>query len=240
MNTILQNVVDQKRKEVQRLKELTTIKQLESSLYFASPCVSLKTYLKRVDKSGIIAEFKKKSPSAGYINQYAKVEDISIGYMQSGASALSVLTDKTFFGGSNQDLEKARQFNYCPIIRKEFIVDPFQIIEAKSIGADAILLIAAILEKEEIENFTQLAHSLGMEVLLELHDEHDLAKIDHRVNCVGINNRDLQTMITEIETSYKMKALIKNDFTLVSESGISNTETLLSLQNEGFDGIFDW
>ncbi len=237
MSNILNTIVANKKVEVATLKSLTTIKQLENSIYYASPCVSLSNYLKRIDKSGIIAEFKKQSPSAGYINKYADVEAISLGYMQAGASALSILTDKTYFGGNNIDLETARQFNYCPIIRKDFILDEYQIIEAKSIGADAILLIAAILSQTEIKNFTALAQSLHMEVLLELHEASELSKIDNAVNCIGINNRNLNTMQTDITTSFQLKALLKNDFITVTESGISNIETLLSLQKEGFDGF---
>jgi indole-3-glycerol phosphate synthase len=237
MTHILNDIVAHKKEEVSVLKSLVTIKQLESSLYYTSPCVSLTAYLQRPDKSGIIAEFKKHSPSAGAINKYANVEEISLGYMQAGASALSILTDKKYFNGSNNDLEIARQFNYCPIIRKDFIVDEFQILEAKSIGADAILLIAAILSKEEITAFTNLAHSLNLEVLLELHEASELSKIDNKVNCIGINNRNLNTMTTDINTSYQMKTLLNNDFVTVTESGISNIDTLLSLQNAGFNGF---
>jgi indole-3-glycerol phosphate synthase len=237
MTNILNDIVAHKKEEVSALKSLVTIKHLESSLYFQSPCVSLAAYLKREDKSGIIAEFKKQSPSAGAINKYANVEEISLGYMQAGASALSILTDKKYFNGSNKDLEIARQFNYCPIIRKDFIIDEYQILEAKSIGADAILLIAAILSKAEITLFTNMAHSLNLEVLLELHDANELSKIDNSVSCIGINNRNLNTMKTDINTSYQMKALLNHDFLTVSESGISNIDTLLSLQREGFDGF---
>jgi indole-3-glycerol phosphate synthase len=237
MANILNDIVAHKKEEVSVLKSLITIKQLESSLYFQSPCVSLAGYLQREDKSGIIAEFKKQSPSAGAINKYADIEAISLGYMQAGASALSILTDKKYFNGSNKDLEIARQFNYCPIIRKDFIIDEYQILEAKSIGADAILLIAAILSKEEITAFTSMAHSLNLEVLLELHDASELSKIDNQVNCIGINNRNLNTMKTDVNTSYQMKALLNQDFITVSESGISNLDTLLSLQHAGFDGF---
>jgi indole-3-glycerol phosphate synthase len=237
MKNLLNDIIAHKKEEVSLLKSLITIKQLESSLYFQSPCVSLAAYLQREDKSGIIAEFKKQSPSAGAINKYANVEEISLGYMQAGASALSILTDKKYFNGSNKDLEIARQFNYCPIIRKDFIIDEYQILEAKSIGADAILLIAAILSKEEITLFTNMAHSLKMEVLLELHDVSELSKIDNKVNCIGINNRNLNTMKTDVNTSYQMKALLNNDFITVSESGISNLDTLLSLQRAGFNGF---
>jgi indole-3-glycerol phosphate synthase len=156
MNT-LQKIIQHKKQEVQEKKELYPIKLLEKSIFFKPTTVSLKKYLLRDDKSGIIAEFKRKSPSKGNINAYANVEHVSISYMQAGASALSVLTDSTFFGGNNKDLETARKFNFCPILRKEFIIDEYQIFESRSIGADAILLIAEILTKEEVQRFSQIA-----------------------------------------------------------------------------------
>ena len=143
--TILEQIIEHKRKEVVQRKELYPIKLLEKSIYFSSPTVSLKQYLVREDKIGIIAEIKRRSPSLGMINAYVDVERTSIGYMQAGASAISVLTDQTFFAGKNEDLTIARKFNYCPILRKDFTVDEYQIIEAKSIGADAILLLANVL-----------------------------------------------------------------------------------------------
>src|SRR5688572_22754861 len=146
---ILDQIIEYKRKEVSSRKELYPVKLLEQSIFFSSPTVSLKKYIQREDKTGIIAEFKRKSPSKGVINAYAPVERTTIGYMQAGASALSVLTDKHFFGGSNEDLSLVRKFNFCPIIRKDFTVEEYQILEAKSIGADAILLIAAVLEPKQ-------------------------------------------------------------------------------------------
>src|SRR5688572_23780862 len=143
---ILDEIVKHKEKEVSEAKALYPVKLLEQSIFFSSPAVSLKKYIQREDKTGIIAEFKRKSPSKGIINAHASVERTAIGYMQAGASALSVLTDKQFFGGSNEDLTTARKYNFCPIIRKDFTIDEYQIIEAKSIGADAILLIAAVLD----------------------------------------------------------------------------------------------
>src|SRR5262249_23227520 len=154
-------IVEQKRKEVAERKSLYPVKLLEQSIFFASPAVSLKKYVQRKDLSGIIAEIKRKSPSKGPLNPHISVERTSIGYMQAGASALSVLTDKEFFGGSNEDLMVARKFNYCPILRKDFTIDEYQIIEAKSIGADAILLIAAIMEPQRVLALASFAHTLG-------------------------------------------------------------------------------
>ncbi|HHL57901.1 MAG TPA: indole-3-glycerol-phosphate synthase, partial [Bacteroidetes bacterium] len=154
---ILDEIVAYKRKEINERKELYPVKLLEKSVYFSSPTVSLKKYLSREDKCGIIAEFKRQSPSKGNINLYADVEEISIGYMRAGASALSVLTDTHFFGGSNDDLKTARKFNFCPILRKEFIIDEYQLYEARSIGADAILLIAEVLSEREVNYLSGIA-----------------------------------------------------------------------------------
>src|SRR6185369_14773416 len=151
---ILDQIITHKRKEVEERKSLYPVKLLEKTIYFNSPAISLKKYLLRENKAGIIAEFKRKSPSKGMINQYAPVERTSIGYMQAGASALSILTDTEFFGGKNEDLALARKFNYCPILRKDFVIDEYQIIEAKSIGADAILLLANVLDAKKINSFS--------------------------------------------------------------------------------------
>src|ERR1044071_3705561 len=178
---ILEEIIEHKRKEVEERKSLYPVKLLEKSIYFPSPSVSLRKYIQRPDKSGVIAEIKRKSPSKGVLNKNVSIERTSIGYMQAGASALSILTDKQFFGGNNEDLTTARKFNFCPIIRKDFTIDEYQIIEAKSIGADAILLIAAVLDPKLSQALTSFAHSLGMEVLLEVHDEQELkANLDRK------------------------------------------------------------
>src|SRR3954462_11709546 len=148
---ILDQIIEHKRKEVEERKSLYPTKLLEKSIYFSSPTVSLRKYIRRPDLSGVIAEIKRKSPSKGVLNKNVSIERTSIGYMQAGASALSILTDTKFFGGTNEDLTTARKFNFCPILRKDFTVDEYQLIEAKSIGADAILLIAAVLEPREID-----------------------------------------------------------------------------------------
>ena len=236
MNT-LEKIVIEKRKQVQEDKTLYPVELLETSIYFKSECVSLKKYLLREDKNGIIAEIKKQSPALGPINPHIKIEKLSIGYMQAGASALSVLTDKKFFGGSNADLTTARKFNFCPILRKEFIIDEYQVIEAKSIGADAILLIAAILSKSEIAQFTDLAHKLGMEVLLELHAEKELEKVYDGVDVIGVNNRNLETMKIDIATSRAMAKRIPAGFIKISESGIEDPKTVLELRQLGYNGF---
>ncbi|MBK5280331.1 MAG: indole-3-glycerol phosphate synthase TrpC [Bacteroidia bacterium] len=235
---ILDQIIEYKRKEVEERKSLYPVKLLEQSIYFSSPTVSLKKYVLRDDKTGIIAEIKRKSPSKGMINQYVSIEQTSIGYMQAGASALSVLTDKHFFGGSNEDLTIARKFNFCPILRKEFVVDEYQIVEAKSIGADAILLIAAVLTPNEIIQFTKSAHSLGLEVLMEVHDEHELKQnLNAEVDLIGVNNRNLKTFELSIETSKWLATMIPDDVIKVSESGIETPAAIVELKKYGYKGF---
>ena len=236
MNT-LQTIIDHKKKEVQEKKDLYPIKLLERTIYYNSPCVSLKKYLLRNDLAGIIAEFKRKSPSKGFINKYADIEKTTIGYMQAGASALSVLTDINFFGGKNEDLSTVRKYNFCPILRKDFTVDEYQIIEAKSIGADAILLIAAVLDTEQIKKFTKLATSLGMEVLLEIHAEEELEKVIPEIQSVGINNRNLKTMEISLQTSFDLLSKLPSEVVKISESGIGNAQQLIQLKEAGFNAF---
>ncbi len=234
---ILDKIVEEKRKEVSERKELYPAALLEKSLFFENNTISMKDYILRDDKFGIIAEFKRKSPSKGMINEYADVEKVSIGYMQAGASGLSVLTDEKFFGGSSKDLITARKFNFCPILRKDFIIDEYQIIEAKSIGADVILLIAAILTPKEVSKLAQFAKSLKLEILLELHDEQELEHINQYVDLVGINNRNLKDFSVDTGKSIEMVKKIPNDFVKVAESGISKIETLLNFRENGFKGF---
>ncbi len=235
---ILSEIVAHKRKEVDSQKELYPTKLLEQSIYYEGTPVSLKKYLLQEDKSGIIAEIKRKSPSKGTINAHVSIERTSIGYMQAGASGLSVLTDEKYFGGSVEDLKEARSFNFCPILRKDFMIDEYQVIEAKSIGADVILLIAAVLSKSEIETLGRLAQSLGMEVLLEVHNEEELYRsITDAVELIGVNNRNLKTFETDVNTSKDLADKIPNEFTKVSESGISNPETIHELKEYGFEGF---
>ncbi len=239
MSTILQTITAHKRKEVAARRELVPVKLLESSLYFKSQPLSLRQYLLRENGSGLIAEFKRKSPSKGWINQYAPVERTTLGYMQAGAAALSILTDAEFFGGKNEDLTTARRFNFCPIIRKDFVVDEYQILEAKSIGADAVLLIAAVLTPEEIKTLGSLARSLGLEVLLEVHDGEELARSVHAeaMDLVGVNNRNLHDFSLSLDTSLELAAAIPNEFVKVSESGISTAASIGQLREVGYRGF---
>ncbi len=234
---ILKKIITHKRKETEERQRLYPLELLKKSIHFAAPCVSLKQYVLRPDKSGIIAEFKRRSPSKGNINLYADVEKISIGYMQAGASALSVLTDETFFGGSNDDLKTARKFNYCPILRKDFVVDEYQIYEAKAIGADAILLIAAVLSRQEIEQFTTLAHRLGMEVLLEFYAPEELEKYVPDADLTGINNRNLKDFSVNFDHAIQMARQLPAGTLKIAESGIRQPQDIVLLKNAGFDGF---
>ncbi|MFN4122999.1 MAG: indole-3-glycerol phosphate synthase TrpC [Flavobacteriales bacterium] len=235
---MLQNIIDQKIKEVEHRKSLYPIALLESSLHFTAPIVSLKEYILRPDKSGIIAEFKRKSPSKGLINPYANVERTTIGYMQAGASALSILTDEHFFAASNADLIEARKCNYCPILRKDFIIDPYQIVEARSIGADCILLIAAVLNQSELKAFTAQAHDLGMEVLVEIHADSELdGALECEADLIGVNNRNLKTMEVDPDYSFKMAEKIPTEKVKIAESGIQNPRDVIQLREAGYQGF---
>ena len=235
--SILDKIIQNKFKETEERKSLYPVKLLERSIYFETKPVSLKHYILRPDKNGIIAEFKRKSPSKGMINEYASIEKISIGYMQAGASALSILTDKEFFGGKSEDLTIARKLNYCPILRKDFIIDEYQIIESKSIGADAILLIAAILDKQKVKLFTETAKSLGLEVIIEIHSEDELDAINEKADIIGVNNRDLKSFEVNTNISKKLAEKISSDFLKIAESGISNPQTIYELRSFGYKGF---
>ncbi|NBC82282.1 MAG: indole-3-glycerol phosphate synthase TrpC [Bacteroidetes bacterium] len=235
--TILEEIVAYKKKEVETSKKAVTLQELEKSEYFNRPTHSLKEFIIRHDKSGIITEFKRQSPSKGIINDQADVEAVTKGYVQAGASALSVLTDTKFFGGSNNDLTSARSANEVPILRKDFIVDDYQIYEAKSIGADAILLIAACLTKPEAMHFAKLAKSLHLEVLMEIHNEQELEMVNSYLDVVGVNNRNLKTFEVSLDTSKHLSAKIPGEFVKISESGIGHPKQIIELKQEGFQGF---
>jgi len=233
---ILDKIIEHKRAEVARRQEETSIDQLKQRPLFGRKTLSLKASLKDPAKTGIIAEFKRKSPSKGVINDQAQVTDLTTAYTKAGASCLSVLTDEHFFGGSDEDLKQARA-NEIPILRKEFIIDEYQIIEARSIGADVILLIAACLTPEEVKYLATVAKGLGLEVLLEIHSEEELKHICDETEIVGVNNRDLKTFTVDIQRSIDLSKRIPKDKILVAESGISNTETIRQMKAAGFTGF---
>jgi indole-3-glycerol phosphate synthase len=235
---ILDQIIDYKRKEVSENKRITSIRDLEQGVNFSRPTLSLRQFIRNQDKSGIIAEFKRRSPSRGVINANAPVGRTTRGYADAGASALSVLTDQKFFGGSNDDLVEARKNNSCPILRKDFTIDEYQIVEAKAIGADAILLIAAVLLPEQSAKLAEFAHGLGMEVLLEVHNEQELRdNLGVGADLIGVNNRDLKTFSVSTDVSKKLSALIPSDVVKVSESGISTPEAIVELRHFGYEGF---
>lgn len=235
---ILQQIIADKYKEVAERKLLRPVAELESSAYFDRPVFSLKQFVTRTDKSGIIAEIKRKSPSKGIIHANVLIEQVSVGYVQAGASAISVLTDFNYFGGSSEDLVAVRKLNACPVLRKDFTVDEYQVIEAKSIGADAILLIAAALDPVRLKQLAAMAHSLSLEVLLEVHNREELfANLDAQADLIGVNNRNLKTFKTSVSLSEELASLIPNEFVKISESGIENPETIIALKQHGYQGF---
>lgn len=234
---ILDKIVADKRMEVDLRKSLIPIKQLEQSVLFERETISLANKL-RNSQTGIIAEHKRRSPSKSVINQNLNVFDVAKGYENAGVCGMSILTDGKYFGGSLDDLLTARASCNLPLLRKEFIIDEYQLLEARAYGADVILLIAAILTKEEIKQFSKFAKSLNLDVLLEVHNEEELHKsIMPSLDMLGVNNRNLKTFDVSLETSKKLSELIPNDFVKVSESGISNSEAIKELQPYGYKGF---
>lgn len=235
---ILDQINNHKRREIAEAKSKVSIEELKASPYFKRPVNSLKSALMAEGASGVIAEFKTKSPSKGVINDEAEASEVTAAYALSGASGLSVLTDDNFFGGSFEDLAKARWANpKTPILRKDFMLDPYQIYEAKAHGADVILLIAESLSKGTLLELTQTAKEIGLEVLVEVHSAEELEKLNSQVDLVGVNNRNLKTFEVEVQTSVQLSGLIPEQFVKVSESGISDTESIAQLRAAGFKGF---
>jgi indole-3-glycerol phosphate synthase len=197
----------------------------------------LKKSLTEEHSSGIIAEFNRKSPSKDWINQSAKSELIVPAYQKAGASGVSILTDSHFFGGSLNDLLAAAPLVDMPILRKEFMVDEYQIIEAAKAGADLILLIAACLEPEQVLHLAKTAHENGLEVLLEIHNQKELRHITDEVDLVGVNNRDLHTFKTTLETSAELSPFIPDRCVKISESGIGSALDISYLKHFGYRGF---
>lgn len=236
--TILDQINKTKQEEIATSKKLFPQEHLMISPYFGRKCNSLKAALLAEGASGVIAEFKPKSPSKGVINDTADVNEVTRGYVSAGASGLSVLTDEEYFGGSIENLAKARFANpETPILRKDFMLDPYQIYEAKAHGADVILLIAESLTKELLLGLTLKAKELGLEVLVEVHNEAELEKLNQRVDIVGVNNRDLRTFKVDVETSVRLSKLIPDQFVKISESGISDPAAISKLRDAGFRGF---
>ena len=234
---ILDKIVINKRKEVAIRKQLISLQHLEQADLFNRTTSSLKNVLKN-SSTGIIAEYKRRSPSKSVINQNAFIQEVALGYENAGVCGMSVLTDGHFFGGSLHDLLMARGTVQMPLLRKEFIIDEYQIIEAKAHGADVILLIAAILTRPEIALFSNLAHELQMEVLLEVHNEEELTHaLMPDLDMIGVNNRNLKTFEVSLATSTSLVSKIPNEFVKVSESGLSSESAIQMLRQVGYQGF---
>jgi indole-3-glycerol phosphate synthase len=234
---ILEKIIVDKRREVELKKSIIPISQLENSVLFNSRTHSLSKLLQN-SFSGIIAEHKRKSPSKQTINSSFTVEEVVKGYQNAGVCGISVLTDMKYFGGSLDDLLLARASVTIPLLRKEFIIDEYQLIEAKAHGADVILLIAAVLTRQEIKYLSEFAQSLGLEVLLEVHNEEELQKaIMPSLNMIGVNNRNLKTFEVSLSYSKELANAIPNEFVKISESGISNVADVKELQQFGYQGF---
>lgn len=236
MPTILDEILADKRKELSVTKASVKIDDLVKCEYFGRETLSFKDSLAS-SVSGIISEFKRKSPSKGWIFPDADPVAVTKGYSDNGASAVSILTNDKYFGGCPDFLLKARPNVKCPILRKEFIVDEFQVYEAKAIGADAILLIAAALTKDELKSLAAKAHELSLQVLMEVHTEEELDAVNEHVDVIGVNNRNLKTFVTDVENSMRLADKIPAEFVKISESGISDPATVRSLREIGYRGF---
>lgn len=251
---ILSEIIAHKRTEVELQKQSVSPEQLREQVQKLMGSSSVPRHSMRQvlasSPTGIIAEFKRRSPSKGWIYETAKAEEIPAAYETAGASALSILTDEKFFGGSLRDISTARPLVDIPILRKDFIIDEYQLLQARIVGADAVLLIAACLTQKECTTLTTQAHALGLEVLLEIHNPSELPYINKEVDMLGVNNRNLGTFVTDVKNSFRIarqlqQAIgskkgasdVRNMPILVSESGISHPETIRSLRAAGFRGF---
>ncbi|MCV9385433.1 indole-3-glycerol phosphate synthase TrpC [Reichenbachiella ulvae] len=235
---VLDKIVAEKRKEIEAQKALNSIDQLTKMEGFSRKGFSTADRMKSSVLPAIISEFKRQSPSKGIINDKVDVVKVTQGYCEAGASAVSILTDEPFFGGTIEDLQRARPHVSCPILRKDFIIDEYQIYKTKAIGADLMLLIAAILTKEEIKRFTSLAHELGLEVLLEIHNQEEFEQAYiPEVDILGVNNRDLKRFKTTIQNSIDLSEILPKEQLKISESGISTTQDMADLTAAGYKGF---
>ena len=234
---ILDKIIHDKKIEIKTLSDIVPVSDLEKQKDFTKKCKSLKESIKK-SKSGIICEFKRKSPSNGNINYTSNISDVIKGYEKAGAVGVSILTNKKYFDGSISDINDVKTSIEIPILRKEFVISEYQIIEAKSIGSDSILLIASILSKEQIKNYSSLAKSLGLEVLLEIHSIDELNEVSkYDIDIIGVNNRNLDTLEIDIKNSIEIFKKIPGEFIKISESGISKVESIVKLNKVGYDGF---
>ncbi len=235
---ILDKIIQHKRLEVERDRHSVSIQALEASALYDRDRLSMKDSLRQVDSSGIIAEFKRKSPSKGMINALAEIGETTKGYEIAGVAGLSVLTDHEFFAGTREDLEMARRSTSIPILRKDFMIDEYQIVAARAMGADVILLIAACLSATEIQKLAEFAHKLGLEVLMEVHNREELDMgMNDFIDLVGVNNRNLKDFTVNINTSLELSDHIPEECVKVVESGLSSPAEILQLREAGFQGF---
>lgn len=237
MKNILENIVHERRKLVQQLKNIVPAEAWKMMPFFKKECISLKESLANELHSGIIAEFKRASPSKGEINSTAAVFNVASDYELYGASAVSILTEPVFFKGNNDDILNVADLLTIPILRKDFIIEEYQLFESKALGADVILLIAACLSPKEVKDLSGVAKNLGLEVLLELHNENELGHICESIDLVGVNNRNLKTFEVDIEHSVRMSEKIGDGFIKIAESGITDVKVIQYLKEYGFKGF---
>ncbi|MFT6747544.1 MAG: indole-3-glycerol phosphate synthase [Glaciecola sp.] len=233
--TILDTIIDNKKREVALSKKLVSVAELQDQKHYGRSCLSFADSI--MNGTGIISEFKRKSPSKGLINGKVTVQQVVSGYEKARVSAVSILTDTKFFGGTINDVLLAREVINVPILRKDFMVDEYQLHEAKAMGADIILLIASALSTTQSTELASAAKSLGLNVFLEIHNEQELAHFGKDIDVVGINNRDLKTFTIDIQNSIRLSKELPNNVPKVAESGISNSDTLLKMKSEGFNGF---
>ena len=232
---ILDKIIDNKKQEISEAKRKISLTELKGSVFFSRDTFSLKKSVK--SGSGITSEFKRKSPSKGIINDTADILEVAKSYQKYGASGISILTDKNFFGGKLEDILKVRNEISIPILRKDFMIDEYQFYEAKANGADVILLIASCLSPSQVQEFTELSHVLGLEVLLEIHTDEELRHFNENIDLVGINNRNLKDFKVDLQHSVNLKNLLPPETLSVAESGIYSVEDFRFLKEKGFDGF---
>lgn len=237
MHDILRTIVKQKHKEVALLQSQYSLDDLKRQKLFHRTCYSAKAAITNDKSSGIISEFKRQSPKKGTINANADIKSVVESYQKANASVVSILTDVLFFGAHDDDFVKAREYLNIPLLRKDFLVDPYQIYQSKAMGADLILLIAAILTPEEVENMSLIAKDLGLEILLEIHDESELKHINPLIDLVGINNRNLKDFSVDLNHSIRLSKQIPDSFVKVAESGIKGEDNIRFLKSNGFQAF---
>ncbi|MCJ7935454.1 MAG: indole-3-glycerol phosphate synthase TrpC [Chryseobacterium sp.] len=233
--TILDTIIERKKEEIAAAKSNISVSRLKDTDFFKRKTYSLKESVK--NKSGIIAEFKRQSPSKGMINSSVSPLEVVCSYEKFGASGVSILTDKDFFGGDLSDILNVRNHISIPILRKDFMIDEYQFYEAKSIGADVVLLIASCLSAGQVQEFTELAHTLHLEVLLEIHTEEELKHFNPDIDLVGINNRNLKDFKVDLQHSVQLKNLLPKEVLSVAESGIYTLEDFKYVKEKGFDAF---